>query len=183
MDIGQAIFRNNRENYGALKVTLQQFYLPDGQSTQLKGVAADVILPSITAKMPVSEGDLDYALEFDTVPGASHTLYAMTPADLINRLRINSEKRISENEEFIDLLRRIELYVRQKDEDSISINEEKFMARRAELDAQKEEEEEELEQEINKDEVFVDNYYNQEVLNVTHEYVLGLMERNLAQAR
>ncbi len=183
MDIGQSLFRNNRENYGALKVTLQQFYLPDGQSTQKKGVAADVILPSITSKMPVSEGDLDYALEFDTVPGASHTLYAMTPEDLINRLRINSERRISEDMEFGDLLRRIELYVQQKDEDSISINEEKFMTRRAELDAQKEEEEEELENEINKDEIFVDNYYNQEVLNITHEYVLGLLERNLAQAR
>ena len=67
MNLGQRLFGNNRQNYGALKVTLQQFYLPDGQSTQLKGVLSDVILPSLTAKMDVGEGDLKYALEHDTV--------------------------------------------------------------------------------------------------------------------
>ena len=65
MDLGQQLFRNNRANFGALKVTLQQFYLPDGESTQRKGVAADVVLPSITAKMDIGESDLKYALEHD----------------------------------------------------------------------------------------------------------------------
>ncbi|MEM6363740.1 MAG: carboxy terminal-processing peptidase [Planctomycetota bacterium] len=181
MDIGQALFRTNRENYGALKVTLQQFYLPDGDSTQLEGVAADVILPSLTSKMPVAEGDLEYALEHDRVPPAGHMLYNLAPADVVNRLRASSQNRIAGNEEFRELLRRIELYVQQKDQDSVSIEEEEFMRRRAELDAQKEEQEEELELENKDDVVFRDTYYNQEVLNVTHEYVNALRSMNLAR--
>ena len=31
---------------GALKLTIQKFYRPSGQSTQLKGVESDIVLPS-----------------------------------------------------------------------------------------------------------------------------------------
>jgi len=182
MDIGQSLFRNNRQNYGALKVTLQQFYLPDGESTQLEGVAADIVLPSLTSKMPVAEGDLKYALEHDTVEPASHTLYSMTPVDLINKLRAHSTERVTKNEEFLKQARQIELYVKQKDQDSISLKEEEFMQRRAELDAQEEEEEEELDIQTPNEEVFRDTFYNKEVLNITGEYVAGLRAQNLAKA-
>lgn len=182
MDIGQSLFRIKRANYGALKVTLQQFYLPDGQSTQLKGVPADIVLPSLTAKMPVAEGDLEYALEHDQVTPARHNLYRMVPTDVVNNLRVGSQERITKNEEFADLMRRIELYVQQKDQATISINEKKFMERRAELNAQKEDEKEELEQQLATEVVFQDTYYNQEVLNVTHQYVDALRAQNLARA-
>lgn len=182
MDIGKSLFRFKQANYGALKVTLQQFYLPDGESTQLEGVAADVVLPSLTAKMPVAEGDLKYALEHDRVNPARHNLYRMVPMDLVNNLRVNSSTRIAENDDFRDLMRRIELYVQQKDQATISINEDKFMKRRAELDAQKEDEKEELEQQFANKEIFIDTYYNQEVLNITHQYVDGLRAQNLARA-
>ena len=32
---------------GATKVTVQKFYLPNGASTQLKGVVPDIVIPSI----------------------------------------------------------------------------------------------------------------------------------------
>lgn len=182
MDIGQSLFRIKRANYGALKVTLQQFYLPDGESTQLEGVAADVVLPSLTAKMPISEGDLEYALEHDRVNPARHNLYRMVPMDLTNNLRLSSQKRVQENEEFVDLLRRVELYVQQKDQATVSINETKFMKRRDELNAQKEDEKEELDDQLASEVVFRDTFYNQEVLNVTHQYVDGLRAQNLARA-
>ena len=124
MNLGQRLFGNNRQNYGALKVTLQQFYLPDGQSTQLKGVLSDVILPSLTAKMDVGEGDLQYALEHDTVPVARHNLYSMVPTELVNQLRKKSAKRVANDEDFADLLRRVELYVDQKDQETVSLEEE-----------------------------------------------------------
>ena len=181
MNLGQRLFGNNRQNYGALKVTLQQFYLPDGQSTQLKGVLADVILPSITSKMDVGEGDLKYALSHDTVPIARHNLYSMVPTDLIDQLRKQSAKRIEKDEEFSDLLRRIELYVSQKDQESVSLEESVFMARRKELDSQKEEEEE-LDQQIEDGVIFRDNFYNMEVMNIVAEYIEGLREQNLAKA-
>ena len=43
----------------ASKITIKQFFLPQGSSTQLKGVASDIILPSINELFPISESDLD----------------------------------------------------------------------------------------------------------------------------
>lgn len=183
MDLGREIFRNDRSsNLGALKVTLQQFYLPDGDSTQLDGVAADVILPSITSVMDISESDLDYALPHDRVPPARHRVYNMVPADLIEALREKSVDRVGQDQEFIDLLRRKEMYVRQKQEKTLSLVEEDFVRRRKEMDAQKEEEKEGLEAELANEVVYRDYYYNREVLNVAHDYILGLRQQNLATA-
>lgn len=182
MDLGQTLFGNNRANFGALKVTLQQFYLPDGESTQLEGVPADVILPSITAKMDVAEGDLQYALKHDRVKPARHAVYNMKPADLLGSLRQRSMARVAENGEFKDLMRRIELYVTQKELNTVSLDEQEFMARRKELDAQKEEEDELSEAAITGEEIYQDNFYNQEVFNIAHDYIDGLRKQNLAKA-
>ncbi len=182
LDLGQQLFRNSRANYGALKVTLQQFYLPDGESTQLDGVSADVVLPSITSKMDVSESDLKYALKHDRVKAARHNLYNMKPADVIGMLRQRSMTRVASDKEFTDLLRRIELYVAQKEQNTISLDEEQFVAHRKELDAQKEDEEETMDTQLNVQEIYRDNFYNKEVMNVTHDYIEGLRKQNLAKA-
>ena len=47
---------------------MQQFYRPDGESTQKRGVVSDVELPSLTTHLDVGEADLDYPVEFDKVP-------------------------------------------------------------------------------------------------------------------
>ncbi|TWU05747.1 carboxy terminal-processing peptidase [Stieleria varia] len=182
MDVGQRIFSVQRKQYGALKVTLQQFYLPDGRSTQREGVAADLVLPSLTQKMDVAESDLKYALESDQVSAAPHDVYGMVPANLLAQLRSSSAKRVENNQEFVDLIRRVNLYVKQKEENSVPLKEDEFFARRKELDAQKEDEEKELEQEVNEKKVFADTFYNKEVLSITAEYIQGLREQNLAQA-
>ena len=52
---------------GAVKVTVQKWYLPDGQSTQLKGVHSDLSLPSIYDCLPISEADLSYVLPWDSI--------------------------------------------------------------------------------------------------------------------
>ena len=183
MDLGRELFNRDSENLGALKVTLQQFYLPDGDSTQRSGVAADVILPSISADMDVSEADLDFALAHDRVKRADHRVYNMVPGNLITTLRENSIERVAKDTEFMELMRRRELYVRAKSEKTLSLKEDEFMARRKEMDAQKEAEKEELESEKTTDVVFRDTYYNREAVNVTSDYVLGLREQNLAKAR
>ncbi len=182
MDIAQQLFQHNRANYGALKVTLQQFYLPDGESTQRNGVTADVVLPSITAKMDISEGDLKYALEHDKVNPARHEVYSMVPPDLVGQLRQRSESRVEHDTEFTDLLRRVDLYVSQKKQNSVSLNEQEFMARRKELDAQKQDEEEELEIQMGNEVIYRDNFYNREVINIAHDYINGLRKQNLAKA-
>lgn len=182
MDLGQQLFAHNRANYGALKVTLQQFYLPDGQSTQRKGVAADVILPSISSKMDVAEGDLQYALEHDVVEGAKHSVYNMVPVDLLDQLRSRSEKRVTSDDEFADLLRRINSYVEQKEEDTVSLQESAFIARRKELESQNKDEEKELIEQMNDGVVYRDGFYNREVMNIVHDYINGLREKKLDNA-
>ena len=53
---------------GALKVTIRKFYRPSGASTQLKGVAADIILPSLGEAAGVGEAELQDPLPWDRVP-------------------------------------------------------------------------------------------------------------------
>ena len=183
MDLGQELLHNNRApNYGALKVTLQQFYLPDGESTQKEGVKADVVLPSLTTHMDVGEADLEYALEHDRVNRASHFQYKMVDSAILNQVRSKSMQRIQDSEEFSDLLRRIESYKRQKAEKFVSLQEDKFFERRKELDSQKEEEKQLIDQQVPDDEVFQHNFYNDETLNITRDYIEALEQRNLARA-
>ncbi len=183
IDLAEALFQNTRrEPLGALKLTIQQFYLPDGESTQKRGVHADVILPSLTQHMDVGEADMDYALEYGTVPAAKHRTYGMTPTDVLGVIRAQSASRVEANDEFKDLLRRIETYKTQKDEKFISLNRQKFDERRKQLDAQKEEEKELLDQQTSKDEVYRHNFYNDEALNIARDYVELLRRQNLAAA-
>ncbi len=181
MDLGERLFMTRRHNYGALKVTLQQFYLPDGVSTQRDGVAADIILPSLTQKMDVAEGDLKYALDTDRVDGARHDIYNLVPSDMLAELRRNSEQRVKADEEFVDLIRRVQLFVKQKEENTVPLEETAFMERRRELDAQKEEEKEAEEQETDKA-VYHDTFYNREVMNIAGDYIVGLKRQKLVRA-
>jgi carboxyl-terminal processing protease len=57
---------------GALKITISKFYRPGGSSTQLRGVSADVVLPSISDFSDVSESALKNALPWGAVPAADY---------------------------------------------------------------------------------------------------------------
>jgi carboxyl-terminal processing protease len=180
IDVGNELFKTTRDNFGALKVTLQQFYLPDGESTQRDGVRADIVLPSLTQKLDIAEGDLKYALGTDKIKGARHDIYSLVPNDLLAELRQKSEQRVKTDKEFIDLMRRVELFVKQKDEDTFPLEETAFMQRRKELEAEKEEEKEELNQETDQ-EIFRDYFYNREVINIAGDYIEGLQRQKLVQ--
>ncbi|HUP80306.1 MAG TPA: S41 family peptidase, partial [Pirellula sp.] len=80
---------------GALKLTIQQFYLPDGRSTQLEGVSSDVVLPSITAKLDISESDLEYPLPADRVPPRPHKNYRMVDSATKIMLQQAADQRIA----------------------------------------------------------------------------------------
>jgi carboxyl-terminal processing protease len=97
---------------GALKLTIQQFYLPDGRSTQLEGVSADVVLPSITAKLDISESDLDYALPVDKIPARPHKNYHMVDSAMKVMLQQAADARILQNPEFEKLISKIDAYVK-----------------------------------------------------------------------
>jgi carboxyl-terminal processing protease len=155
---------------------MQQFYRPRGESTQKRGVLADVVMPSLTTHMDVGESDLDYPIDFDEVKAARFQANDMVNAEILRQLRANSLERRKSDEEFAKLERRIEQYRRQKDRKFVTLNEQKFLKERAELDAEKEDEKK-LKEQISGDRpVFKRNFYNNEVLQIAVDYARLLTE-------
>ncbi len=171
LDLNQVVapIRNPPNTYGALKITMQQFYRPDGDSTQKRGVEADIVLPSLSGKMDVGEVDLDYAVEFDRIGGAPHDMFQLTSAQIKQKLNQLSQQRVNASDEFAKRKRQIENYVEQKALKKVSLNQEEFMARRKELSAEKEDRKT-FEEQVNKKDIERD-YYLDEVLKITNDYI------------
>lgn len=184
LDLGPQMFRiANPPNYGALKLTMQQFYRPSGDSTQKRGVLADVVLPSLTDHITdISESDLDYAVDFDKVPAAEFNKYDQVGPNVLTELKTLSQQRTSASSEFAKLAKDIQRYIEQKTKKQIPLNEEKFLARRAELDSEKEEEKTFENQEKANDEIVKRDFYFNEALAVTLDYVRLLNKEKVAGA-
>jgi carboxyl-terminal processing protease len=162
---------------------MQQFYRPNGDSTQKRGVVSDLVLPSMTNYIKgISEADLDYALEFDRVPASEFGKLSQVNEELIGKLKAASAARRAQSEDFAKLLRNIERYKEQKEKKTVSLNEKEFFARRAELDADKEDEKQ-LDDPANKqkDEVVKRDFYINEVLNITADYAKALQTSKVAK--
>ena len=57
--------KDGAPDLGALKLTIQQFYRANGDSTQINGVSPHVHLPSIRDYMDFGESKMDNALKFE----------------------------------------------------------------------------------------------------------------------
>lgn len=122
---------------GALKVTISKFYRPSGKSTQLEGVKADIVIPSLTDLPEIGESDLDNPLPWDTVPAAK-----FTEANRVNpslaALRTHSEKRVAKAPDFIELKSEIERFRKLRADKSVSLNEARRQKEKDELKARAE---------------------------------------------
>jgi carboxyl-terminal processing protease len=111
---------------GALKLTIQQFYRPNGDSTQIRGVAPDVHIPSVRDHGDFGEGKSDTALKFDKVAPLPHDDYARVPANLVARLQSRSDERRKANPKFQEQEQAIKRFIDRKARHEISLNEKKF---------------------------------------------------------
>lgn len=119
---------------GALKITISKFYRPSGASTQLRGVASDIVLPSATDFSDVSESSLDDPLPWDSVPAAKYErLDRVRP--YLAALHETSVKRVKTDKAFAFLLEEIERLGKSLAAKSVSLNE---AERRRELAENKE---------------------------------------------
>ena len=173
LDLGRQIFPiPNAPDLGALKLTMQQFYRPNGDSTQNLGVQSDVVLPSVTAELEVGEADLDHALPFDRIAAEQFDKVNFIDAQLIDRLRAASKERTTQSTDFKKVLTRAERYRSNKEKATISLNEAKFLA---EVNADKEEGdlENEIEEEMNEQDrpVVKKDYYFDETMAVVLDYL------------
>jgi len=121
---------SNSDNYGATKVTVQKYYLPNGESTQLEGVKSDLVIPSVNDFLPIGEADLDHSLVWDTIQpltfgiGADPEFGSLTMIDdsMIQSLREQSKLRMETLEEFTLLEDSIDFFRERKDRTNISLN-------------------------------------------------------------
>ena len=156
---------------GALKLTINQFYRVNGDSTQNRGVQSDVVLPSLIDHMDLGESFLDNALAFDHIAPARHTEYEMTAPPIIAALKEASSKRVSEDPKFLQRQKDIERYLTRKNRKTVSLSEETLRRERDEDKAARDVEKEEEERETKTDlPVFPSTEYDNEVLHIASDY-------------
>jgi carboxyl-terminal processing protease len=180
MDLGEHLFaRLTSTKMGALKVTMQQFYRPSGDSTQQRGVLSDIELPAITTWLDVGEGDLDYPIPFDRVPAADFQSFGFVTKAIVERLKQLSQERVGKSSDFERVRRDIAHYQAQKKRKWVPLQETKFLEERAELNADKEEEKrlEEMNDPAASD--IKRDYYLDEALAIAADY-LGLLRAGAA---
>lgn len=167
-------FLTDDESRGALKLTIQKFYRINGDSTQRLGVRSDVVLPSMIDHLDLGEEFLDNALPFDRVEKANfEPVGSLVEEGVLSGLREKSAARISQNEEFQELNRDIVKFIERKEDKTISLNEQTRLAEKEEAEQQSEIEEKLAEDAAGgKDKpVFPENFYNDEVLQITADYL------------
>jgi carboxyl-terminal processing protease len=107
---------------GALKVTISKFYRPSGNSTQLRGVQADIVLPSLTDTAEISEAGMKNPLAWDTVPPQRFTRFDLVHP-YVATLREQSAARIAADEDFKWLREDVSLVEKNRATKSVSLNE------------------------------------------------------------
>ena len=172
LNLGEQLFRvPNPPKMGELKITIQQFYRPGGDSTQLRGVVSDIELPSLSSHFKdISEADLDYPLPFDHVEAQPFTKFDEVNPALVNQLKRLSAARVSASDKFKKVERNIERYKEQVAKKSVTLNEAKFLKERAETNADKEEEKA-IEKLSENPSGIERDYYLDEVLDIVNDYI------------
>ena len=179
-------FRGAMPDFGALKLTIQQFYRANGESTQIRGVVPDIRLPSIFDQEEISEGKLDHSMEFSKIKAVEHEQFNRTPADLVASLTTRSEQRRNESDNFKKVEAAIKKIKERKASHIIPLNEAKY---RADVVSEEKEEgkKESLKAEGGRRKRFAEkpawekSFYNDEVMDIMADY-LTLGSKVLASA-
>jgi carboxyl-terminal processing protease len=124
LDIGRytSLLGSRSQEDGALKLTIQKFYRVAGGSTQLHGVASDIVLPTLTDLPEFGEGALKNCLPYDEVPKAKYTRWADPHSLFIDELKRRSQERVQNNPEFHYVMEDMDLLRHRLDDNRISLN-------------------------------------------------------------
>jgi carboxyl-terminal processing protease len=136
LEIGRftSLLGSRSQEDGALKLTIQKFYRVAGGSTQLHGVASDIVLPTLSDLPEFGEGALKNALAYDDVPPARFNKWSDTHPLFLDELKARSAARVAVDPEFHYAMEDMGRLRHKLDENRISLNED---VRRHELDEQK----------------------------------------------
>ncbi len=101
---------------GALRYTTQLFFRPGGKSTQREGVAADVVIPSLTNRDDIGEASQPYALSGSEITpfvgtranlGAPEQRWRPISDEMIVELAGRSQGRVAQSAEFEEIRQRL----------------------------------------------------------------------------
>lgn len=172
--VGSQMFQFfNRKDRGSLKLTINQFYRVNGDSTQNEGVKSDIVLPSLLDHMEIGESSLDNALAFDRIDPADFSQLAYVNDDVISRIRGLSQKRVQGSTDFAEVQRDVERYLDRKQRKTVTLNEARLKAEREQdkRDSKDDEEAGDGEPRKSDEPVLSDTPYNKELLNIAVDYV------------
>ncbi|MBD9481978.1 carboxy terminal-processing peptidase [Pseudomonas sp. PDM14] len=121
-------------NHGELKLTLAKFYRVSGQSTQHQGVLPDIAYPNIVDTKEIGESALPEAMPWDSIRAAiKPEVDPFKP--FLAELKSRHDARTINNPDFVFTRERLALGQELMKETSISLNEQKRRAQRADIEA------------------------------------------------
>jgi carboxyl-terminal processing protease len=126
LDLAEQLQAPDSAKLGALKLTIQQFYRVNGDSTQNHGVDSDVVIPSLTDAVAGGEKDLDHPLDFDHVPPIEHEDMNLISPQVKQLLQKRSSARVKQSPEFGKLLKEIAVLKARKERKTIPLNEQEL---------------------------------------------------------
>ncbi|HSZ85542.1 MAG TPA: carboxy terminal-processing peptidase [Puia sp.] len=116
-------FSDANNDLGTIKLTLQKFYRISGGSTQLRGVASDVVLPDILEYSKVREKDNPDALPWDEIQKADYKTWKY--AYDLNPIVKASEERLK-NDSAFSIINKDAAWLNDQNDKSHSINIDKY---------------------------------------------------------
>ncbi len=180
-------FAKEEPKRGALKLTIQQFFRANGDSTQINGVKPHIHIPSILDHRDFGESKMDNAVKFERVDALPHDQYHGVPDDLVASLNQRSEQRRKDDPKFRKLDDQIKKYVSRKARHLISLNEAKFRSEYIPEDGEEKAADEKAKRDRKKKkyierEIWPNDFYNDEVMRIVTDY-LNLGSKVLADAQ
>jgi len=181
VEVGASLFNlGNSDSSGALKVTINQFYRPNGDSTQREGVKSDVVIPSQIDHLDLGEAFLDNALAFDSVKPVERKQYSFATEAVVSKLVKASQERLASSEHFKEVAGRIERYLERKNRREIPLNEAVLRAEREADKNDSEDKEDPLGADDDDENPFKKEPYNEELIHIAVDYVKLLENRKTA---
>jgi len=132
IDLNQFVRNNALGDLGALKTTTQKFYRINGGSTQREGVSSDIVMPDRYSYIEMGERDSDNAMPWDKIDPAQYKPIKNNFSDAIAA----SKKRMAGNEQFKLMDENAKWVFAKKDENTYSLNIDKFKAKVAESEVE-----------------------------------------------
>ncbi len=123
--------RRSTNKLGRLKLTVAKFYRINGGSTQHTGVVPDITFPSRFNLMDIGESSQENALLWDKIDSVRHDDYRSL-AKIIPDLREQHSLRMANNEEYTQLMEKLDEFEERHDRKKISLMESKRREEREE---------------------------------------------------